>query len=474
LSSMGTLSQPFGHVRVLACQVALDAVLLGLCLVFAWWVRQTFLPLEPLPHDASLWQGLLAPIALMPIGFWLAHLYPGYGLRGVERMRRRMLVVAAAAIFAIVLDYLILHGRWSRGTLVIAFTTALLVIPIADALLREVLVSLGWWGMPVVIVGNGTKADQLRRDLEDHPHLGYRPALMLDLSGKPAQSGGALPIVTTTAAVRSTLGGHAIAIVSDASSRRHLGNDLNQLPFYRIILVPDLLGLQTLWVDVRDLGGTLGLEVRQNLLLRRNRMIKAVMDRVLVVPFLLVAAPIIAVFAALVKLSDRGPAFYSQQREGQNGRPVRVWKLRSMYVNSQAMLDAHLAADPAAKAEWDAYCKLRNDPRILPWVGSLIRSTSIDELPQLWNVMTGELSLVGPRPFPYYHLEKFSGEFRAFRCSVMPGITGLWQVSDRSDADLPRQEELDSYYIRNWSPWMDLQLLARTVWVLLFRRSGAR
>jgi lipopolysaccharide/colanic/teichoic acid biosynthesis glycosyltransferase len=102
-----------------------------------------------------------------------------------------------------------------------------------------------------------------------------------------------------------------------------------------------------------------------------------------------------------------------------------------------------------------------------------MRKTSIDELPQLWNVMCGDLSLVGPRPFPHYHLEKFSPEFRTLRCSVMPGVTGLWQVSDRSEGDLSRQEQLDSYYIRNWSPWMDLQLLARTVWTLLFKRGGA-
>ena len=465
---------PLSHARVVAVQVLCDAVLLTLCLIFAWWVRQCFVPLEPLPWRGSLWHGLFAPIGLMPLGFWLAHLYPGYGLRGVERMRRRMLVVAVAGLLAILIDYLILNGHWSRGTLLIAFTAALLIIPISDALLREILVALGWWGMPVAIIGTGPKAVRLVEDLRSHPHLGYRPAVVLDLTAANSGTFEGLPIVHSPGECSSRIGAHAIAIISDASSRQQLGNDLNKLPFYRIILVPDLLGLQTLWVDVRDLGGTLGLEVRQNLLLRRNQLVKAAMDRILVVPFFLVAVPVIATFAILIKLRDRGPAFYAQVREGRAGRPIRVWKLRSMYTNSQAMLDEHLAANPEAKAEWDSFCKLRNDPRILPWVGPFIRSTSIDELPQLWNVMVGELSLVGPRPFPYYHLEKFSAEFRAFRCSVMPGITGLWQVSDRSDADLIRQEELDSYYIRNWSPWMDLQLLARTTWVLLFRRSGAR
>jgi lipopolysaccharide/colanic/teichoic acid biosynthesis glycosyltransferase len=218
----------------------------------------------------------------------------------------------------------------------------------------------------------------------------------------------------------------------------------------------------------------LGLEIRQNLLLLRNRVIKKTMDLVLVGPCFLAAAPVIAVFAVAVKLVDRGPAFYAQEREGLRGRRIRVWKLRTMIVDSQTALDRHLAANPAAREEWDRFCKLKDDPRILPVIGRFMRSTSIDELPQLWNVVRGDLSLVGPRPFPVYHLEKFPEDFRKLRASVMPGVTGLWQVSERSDADIERQELLDTYYIRNWSPWMDLQLLFRTVWALAFRRGGAR
>ena len=460
---------------VVMVQVVVDVILLASCLGAACGLRSLLTPWLSSELVPSQWHGLLAPIGLMPFGFFVARLYPGYGMRGVERMRRRMIVVAVAITVAMAVDYLVLHGQWSRSILLMSFALMLAVMPVADALVREILVAWRWWGMPVVIVGGGATAKRLIATLLDHPHLGYRPEVVLDPKGELGAVLGGLPVVKDPLDAKRMLGGNGVAVVvlDDSEAIRGLSRGISTLPFYRVVLVPEIMGLQTLWVDALDLGGVLGLEVRQNLLLRRNRFIKSCMDRILVVPFFVMAAPVIALFALLVKIVDRGPAFYCQIREGLGGREVKVWKLRSMFVDSQTMLQEHLSTNIAAKEEWERFMKLRNDPRILPAIGMFMRKTSIDELPQLWNVICGNLSLVGPRPFPHYHLEKFSPEFRTLRCSVMPGVTGLWQVSDRSEGDLARQEQLDSYYIRNWSPWMDVQLLARTVWTLLFKRGGA-
>ena len=183
--------------------------------------------------------------------------------------------------------------------------------------------------------------------------------------------------------------------------------------------------------------------------------------------------PLLAMLSITVFVISPGNPFYWQLREGKDGRYFRMLKLRTMYRDAKRRLDVHLAENPGARAEWHKFFKLRDDPRILPGVGNFLRRSSLDELPQVINVLRGEMSLVGPRPFPDYHLEKFSPEFRSLRRSVMPGITGLWQVEARSNGDLTVQEALDTYYIRNWSIWLDIDVMFRTFTAVAQAR-GAR
>jgi lipopolysaccharide/colanic/teichoic acid biosynthesis glycosyltransferase len=216
-----------------------------------------------------------------------------------------------------------------------------------------------------------------------------------------------------------------------------------------------------------------GMHLRNTRFTRTNLFIKSILDLIVVIPSLLIGMPIMALAALVVMIASPGNPFFAHEREGLNGRGFRVWKIRTMHLNAEAMLRNHLQAHPQAREEWERHFKLTHDPRIIPVVGPLLRKTSIDELPQLFNVLRGEMSVVGPRPFPRYHLKAFSKEFREFRTQVRPGITGLWQVSSRSDGDLGEQEEADTFYIRNWSIWMDLYVLARTP-IAVLAGKGAR
>ena len=204
-----------------------------------------------------------------------------------------------------------------------------------------------------------------------------------------------------------------------------------------------------------------------------NEWLKRGLDVALVLASAAVFLPLIGLAALAIQLVDRGPVFYAQERRGLGGRRIRVWKLRTMYQDSAARLERHLAENPAARAEWTRFFKLRHDPRVLPWIGGLLRRSSIDELPQVWNLLVGEMTLVGPRPLPDYHLAAFDGAFRHQRQTVTPGLTGLWQVAARSDGDAMVMRRLDGFYIANRSIGLDLLILLRTVAVVLAGR-GAR
>uniref|UniRef100_A0A7V4AMZ7 Undecaprenyl-phosphate galactose phosphotransferase WbaP n=1 Tax=Thermus tengchongensis TaxID=1214928 RepID=A0A7V4AMZ7_9DEIN len=470
-SSALPLAQVLGWITLLAA----DLVALEGSLLLGFAVREAlgslFPAKVPLGHLASVAWGLL----FFPLGYALAGLYPGYGLPPVERMRRKVQVTLLMFLALIAWEWLFLREGWSRGVLAFAFAFALVLPPLAEALMREGLVRLGLWGTPVLILGAGKTGALVARALLREKALGLRPVGFLDDDpAKREKEVEGLPVLGTLAEAEAWArqGVRTAVLAMPGVGRERLAALLESLPFPKVVLVPDLLGLQSLWVSSRDLGGILAIEVRKNLLLRRNRFLKRFLDYALGIPLFLVALPIIGFFALWIKRVSPGPAFYTQERVGYLGKTFRVWKLRTMYPNAERRLAEYLAVNPEARVEWERYFKLRDDPRILPGVGHFLRRTSLDELPQLWNVLRGEMSLVGPRPFPAYHLEAFSSSFRTLRQSVLPGLTGLWQVSSRSEGDLEVQEAMDTYYIRNWSLWLDLYILARTAWVVLTRKGA--
>ncbi|MBK8198935.1 MAG: sugar transferase [Acidobacteria bacterium] len=188
---------------------------------------------------------------------------------------------------------------------------------------------------------------------------------------------------------------------------------------------------------------------------------KRIFDVVAASAGLLFLAPLLLLVAALIRLQDGQKALYSQPRWGLNGEKFECFKLRSMVPNAAEKLQAVLDADPEAQREWDLTQKLTNDPRITP-LGKFIRATSIDELPQLLNIIRGDMSVVGPRPIPLYERAKYGEDFEHY-CSVRPGLTGLWQTSGRSNTTYSERIQLDKTYVQTRTFWGDLWIIAKTV-----------
>ncbi len=196
---------------------------------------------------------------------------------------------------------------------------------------------------------------------------------------------------------------------------------------------------------------------------------KNIMDRIGAAIALIIFSPIFLIAALQIK-KDGGPAFYGHTRIGKGGKPFKCWKFRSMIINGDEVLQKHLAENPEARKEWEADFKLRNDPRVTK-IGAFLRKTSLDELPQFWNVLCGEMSLVGPRPVVEAE-STYYGEAWQDYLSVKPGVTGLWQVSGRNDTGYAQRVALDQKYIREWSLWQDISIMFKTVAVVM-RRDGA-
>jgi Undecaprenyl-phosphate galactose phosphotransferase WbaP len=446
------------------------ALVTAASLSYLLWARSV------LHQPPELYTALLPLLCLFPLGYAGMGLYPGFGVGAVETLRRLSyctsfaFLVLAGASFALKLP-----SHYSRMTFVIAWGMSLVLVPLWRFLTLSIARRWDWWGEPTVLIGHGSWVRWAIRALENALSLGYRPVGVLSPDHHASEAFVEdIPIFGDTAlAPYLAKRGVRVALV-EVGERGINGATLShfQQYFRHVVVIREVQDLPVERVRVCNLGGILGIEFTNDLLHWRNRCIKRLMDLALGTLFFAMAWPLIVFGGGLIKLLSRGPFLYCQIREGMGGHPIKVWKLRTMYQDAEQRLESFLATDPVLRREWEQRFKLAHDPRIIPVVGTILRRLSIDELPQLWSVIKGEMSLIGPRPFPEYHLRQFSTEFRELRCQVRPGLTGLWQVMVRSDGGIDVQQAYDTYYIRNWSTWMDLWILFRTIRAVLLSKGA--
>jgi Undecaprenyl-phosphate galactose phosphotransferase WbaP len=414
----------------------------------------------------------LAAAALVIFAFFAVGLYSGSGPGPYERFRQRTIGVAG---FIGISTFVAWPERGISEFIVVQSANAAFLLVIGHYIewaIRSLLISAGMWGAPTVLVGAAAHCQTLAHSLVRKPDLGLKPIGLI--SAADAESF-PLPLITTTDFSNIRLPAEIeVAIFATANDLAAVPKDCPAFaPSCRFILLQDIHNIQGPWTCARSIDAMTGIEIRRNFCSWQNRLLKRMFDILVALSAGLLVLPVVALAAVAVQLVDPGPAFYLQKRIGRHGRLVKVLKLRTMYADGERRLQEHLNQDPQARVEWQRFFKLRQDPRVLPIVGNLMRRSSIDELPQLWNVISGDMSLVGPRPLPAYHVEQFDEEFQSLRTSVPPGITGLWQVSFRSDGDLQILRQEDLFYIRNWSLWLDFYILLQTIPAVLGAK-GAR
>lgn len=320
----------------------------------------------------------------------------------------------------------------------------------------------------VVMIGAGLTAERTLKFWEDD--LGYRFEIVGLIDDHPVsdQLPKQFPILggfADSARILSELRLKTAVIAAPGLGRQQLQQLINDIqPFVKnISFIPDLIGTPMAGVDASILFSEkiLMLNIRNNLSRKYNRAFKRAFDLILTIVGGLMISPILIVIALIVAIDNRGRVIFAHRRVGRNGRQFPCYKFQTMVPDAQARLEKYLAENPEARREWDESFKLTNDPRVTK-LGDFLRRTSLDELPQLWNVIRGDMSLVGPRPIVEAEIVKYGENIREYYM-VLPGITGMWQVSGRSDTTYAERVAMDTWYVRNWSVWIDIMYLFKTV-----------
>jgi Undecaprenyl-phosphate galactose phosphotransferase WbaP len=413
--------------------------------------------------------GLLA-VGLIAVAM-IERTYAAIPPRPVRQFRGWVLGAASVCGSLIAAAWVLGFGSVARTVaLCLATILAILTASFFRAVCRIAFGSARWWGTRLIVVGSGGLAAKAFAELDREPQWGLRPigfiddAVTPDTVADPNHFLGPLDRLDTLAEEyhvdRALVAAHSF----DADELAELLSRRSDRIRHWIVL-PPLQRFPSLWLEDCEAARLPALAVTNRLALPWSRYLKRALDVATTITLGLPALPIIAILAFVVRISSPGPVFYGQERIGRHGRRFKAWKFRTMYQNADAVLARYLELHPELAAEWQANHKLRHDPRVT-WIGRWLRVTSLDELPQIWNVLVGQMSLVGPRPIVTAEIDKYADRYEHY-IKVLPGITGLWQVSGRNNTTYRERVDLDTYYVQNWSLWLDIYILACTVKVVL-------
>ncbi|WP_440481030.1 undecaprenyl-phosphate galactose phosphotransferase WbaP [Serratia bockelmannii] len=386
--------------------------------------------------------------------------------------------VRTLLIFAVLDLSLVAFSKWNFSRYIWMSTWLLIIflVPLGRIITKHVLNKLNLWKKNTIIIGSGRNAMEAYAALQSEEVLGFDVTAFYCTDVSRNNISANVPVIKTEerlweiADVENTQ--FIVALEYEQNTLRDWWlKNLVKHNCRSVSVIPTLRGVPLYGTDMSFIFSheVMILRVNNNLAKRSSRIVKRLFDIVGSFSIILALSPVL-VFLAYKVSRDGGKAIYGHERIGQNGVKFKCLKFRSMVVNSQEVLKNLLENDVDARAEWEKDFKLKNDPRITK-IGHFIRKTSLDELPQLWNVLKGEMSLVGPRPVIEAELERYAGDVDYY-LMAKPGMTGLWQVSGRNDIDYDTRVYFDAWYVKNWALWNDIAILFKTIGVVL-KRDGA-
>lgn len=443
-----------------------------LCFLLAYYLRSWFFVdiihlFSPMRHGLDIYMSMWPILSLWLLMFAYDGLYPSIGISFWEETKVILKGNLIAFVIVVLLTFITKTSvQFSRPVIFLAFILSIVSLPMIRRIVRFLLRRIGLWSKDVVLIGTEKAINQIVCNLKKHPDWGFNPVgvLLPHGAGDPGNIKvlGAIEHMETV-----SIASDEVIVAMPELSREKLVEVVEKAtkiaPVVKVL--PDLYGLASAGVRTHDLDGMLLLEMEDRLARVQNRAIKRTFDIVLSLFGLVVLSPLFLILAVLIKINSRGPVFFGHTRLGKGGRIFTCYKFRTMVENAQEVLEEVLVDNPEARTQWEKDFKLKEDPRITK-VGAFLRKTSLDELSQLWNVLKGEMSLVGPRPIVSDEVEKYGEKSRYF-FKVTPGITGLWQVSGRNDIDYDERVLLDEYYAKNWSLWLDIEIIIRTFGAIL-------
>ncbi len=392
-------------------------------------------------------------------------------------VRRHFGICTQATIMILAISFLTGRiGSYPRLFFVLNWFISLVAMTSSRYLAKQLLVRTGLWQKPSLFIGPLRAAEQVDAAFKEEVNMGYRVVAVVDEHSRQQYS----PYLQFTDIGEAMTLIHSRQIEDVILSAQGLGKEqllvwVERLqPFVKnLSVMPDLNGIPVNNMEVCTFINqkAILLNVPNNLALWYNRLLKRIFDLTLGSLLLISLLPLLAVLWFWIKIDSKGPALYNAMRIGKDGKGFVCFKFRTMQLGGDALLTKYLAEHPEAGKEWERFAKLKSgDPRVTP-AGRWLRKLSLDELPQLFNVLIGEMSLVGPRP--YLPRERaLMGEYYKTIIQTVPGITGLWQTQGRNDVEFGGRLKLDRWYVRNWSLWLDVTLLMKTVRVVM-RQKGA-